>query len=97
MRKRSYSAKSIPPYSAFPMGEPFPSGKFGARDGRPVLYCQGTPGASVEWELFGGDRYASQAGIRLIAADRPGMGGLPHGVVGTSHPAVRHSRLRELW
>ncbi|MGH2555573.1 MAG: alpha/beta fold hydrolase [Actinomycetota bacterium] len=65
------AAKSI----RLPNGRALSFREFGARDGRAILYCHGTPGASVEWELFGGDLYASQAGIRLIAADRPGMGG----------------------
>ena len=46
--------------------------EFGAPDGRPVLYCHGTPGSRLEARLAGAA--AERLGIRLIAADRPGYG-----------------------
>lgn len=47
----------------------------GAADGIPVLYCHGTPSSSAESRLFGTDADLAQAGVRLIAPDRPGSGG----------------------
>ena len=50
--------------------------EYGDPDGRPVLYCHGTPGSGVEIEsVFGAHASAARAGVRLIAPDRPGMGG----------------------
>jgi len=44
----------------------------GDPDGRPVVYCHGTPGSRYEgWFL---DGPASQHGYRVISPDRPGMG-----------------------
>lgn len=48
--------------------------EFGAADGRPVLYCHGSPSSRLEPALIGEDAIA-RAGLRLIAADRPGIGG----------------------
>ena len=47
----------------------------GASDGRATLfYFHGTPGARLEWRLFGGEKAARRLGVRVIATDRPGMG-----------------------
>ncbi len=45
---------------------------YGDPAGFPVLYMHNSPGARVEAAIFG-DR-AAEYGLRLIAADRPGMG-----------------------
>lgn len=47
--------------------------EFGDRAGAPVMYFHGWPGARVEGRL--GDDAARASGVRLIAVDRPGMGG----------------------
>jgi pimeloyl-ACP methyl ester carboxylesterase len=46
--------------------------EFGDREGAPVIYFHGWPGARVEARL--GDDAARLSGVRLIAIDRPGMG-----------------------
>ena len=48
--------------------------EYGARDGTPLFYFHGTPGARLEWHLFGGENAAQRLGLRIIAVDRPGMG-----------------------
>jgi pimeloyl-ACP methyl ester carboxylesterase len=50
----------------------------GDPDGHPVLYCHGTPSSSVEWRLWDADDLATQLGLRVIIADRPGVGGSDH-------------------
>lgn len=47
--------------------------EFGDPDGRPVLYCHGWPGSSGQAALA--DEAARVRGIRVIAPDRPGIGG----------------------
>jgi pimeloyl-ACP methyl ester carboxylesterase len=47
----------------------------GPRDGIPVLYLHGTPAAALEWRLFGTEADLDRAGIRLVAPNRPGVGG----------------------
>lgn len=50
--------------------------EYGDPDGWPVLYCHGAPGCGAEIQLvFRGAEAARRAGVRLIAPDRPGMGG----------------------
>ncbi|WP_303903328.1 alpha/beta fold hydrolase [Thiohalomonas denitrificans] len=46
--------------------------QFGTEAGTPVFYCHGFPGSRLEAALNAGAAY--RAGIRLIAADRPGYG-----------------------
>lgn len=46
--------------------------EFGDAQGQPVLYCHGWPGSRIEASLL--DRAAKRSRVRLIAADRPGMG-----------------------
>ena len=48
--------------------------EFGTSDGFPVVYMHGTPGARIEWLLFGSDDMARAANVRLIVPDRPGIG-----------------------
>jgi len=45
---------------------------YGDPDGRPVLFCHGTPGSRLLGRLL--DATAAQRGVRLIAPDRPGIG-----------------------
>jgi pimeloyl-ACP methyl ester carboxylesterase len=45
---------------------------YGDPDGRPVLFCHGTPGSRVLGRLL--DAPAAQRGVRVIAPDRPGIG-----------------------
>lgn len=47
--------------------------EYGAADGRPILYCHGFPGSRHEAAFADGT--AARIGVRLVAADRPGMGG----------------------
>lgn len=46
--------------------------ELGAIDGIPVFYCHGFPGSRLEAAFA--DRMAASLGVRLIAADRPGIG-----------------------
>ncbi len=46
--------------------------EYGARDGSPVLYCHGIPGSRLEALAL--DAAGADAGLRIIAPDRPGMG-----------------------
>jgi pimeloyl-ACP methyl ester carboxylesterase len=46
--------------------------EWGDPAGQPVLFFHGWPGSRVEGRL--GDEAARETGVRLIAADRPGMG-----------------------
>jgi pimeloyl-ACP methyl ester carboxylesterase len=57
---------------------------FGDEKGTPVIYLHGTPGSRLE-PLIIGDEAISAAGLRLIAFDRPGLGGsdfLPDRTIG---------------
>jgi pimeloyl-ACP methyl ester carboxylesterase len=48
--------------------------EYGAPDGKPVLYFHGLPGSRLDPAMLdNGDLV--KAGIRMIACDRPGMGG----------------------
>jgi pimeloyl-ACP methyl ester carboxylesterase len=57
-----------------PDGRKLAYAEFGKPDGYPVLYCHSTPGSRLDPLLFGDDVF-SQFGLRVIAPDRPGMGG----------------------
>ena len=48
--------------------------EFGRPDGVPVIYFHGAPACRLE-PLLIGDEMISRVGLRLIAPDRPGMGG----------------------
>ena len=56
-----------------PDGRALSYAEFGAPDGAAVLYCHGFPGSRLEAAFAHG--IAASLGARLIAADRPGMGG----------------------
>lgn len=46
----------------------------GPSDGAPLFYFHGTPSSRVELQLFASEEMLHADGIRVIAADRPGMG-----------------------
>ena len=46
----------------------------GSPDGKPVFYFHGSPSSRVESELYINDDLLHSLGVRLIAADRPGLG-----------------------
>lgn len=48
--------------------------EFGRPHGKPVLYFHGSPSSRLE-PLLIGDEVLDQLGLRIIAPDRPGMGG----------------------
>lgn len=47
--------------------------RYGATDGRPVIYLHGAGSSRIEGELY--DQQARAAGVQIIATDRPGCGG----------------------
>lgn len=49
--------------------------EYGDGGGAPVIYMHGTPSSHLEPWAFRVDEAAQRAGLRLIAPDRPGMGG----------------------
>jgi pimeloyl-ACP methyl ester carboxylesterase len=57
-----------------PDGRRLAYAEFGAQQGVPVIYLHGTPGSRLEPSIIGDDVLAA-AGLRLIAFDRPGLGG----------------------
>jgi pimeloyl-ACP methyl ester carboxylesterase len=48
--------------------------EYGPREGVPLLHFPGTPSCAVEWLMWppGGEQ---RCGLRVIAVDRPGLGG----------------------
>ena len=57
-----------------PDGRNLSYAEFGKPDGYPVLYFHGTPSSRLEPLLFAEDEVIARLGLRMIAADRPGMG-----------------------
>jgi pimeloyl-ACP methyl ester carboxylesterase len=57
-----------------PDGRTLAYAEYGAPDGKPVFYFHGLPGSRLDPVLLDGNALA-KAGIRMIACDRPGMGG----------------------
>lgn len=53
---------------------------YGDPTGRPLLFCHGTPGSRLLGRLL--DAPAARRGVRLIAPDRPGIGGSDNAAVG---------------
>ena len=49
--------------------------EFGARDGRPLFFFHGWPGSGAQAVLL--DAAAKKSGFRVLAPDRPGIGGSP--------------------
>jgi pimeloyl-ACP methyl ester carboxylesterase len=51
--------------------------RYGAREGRPVLYLHGAGSSRLEGATY--DQFAREAGVQIFATDRPGCGGSsPH-------------------
>ncbi len=48
--------------------------EYGKPDGYPVMYFHGTPSSRLEPAVIGDETWA-RLGLRVIAPDRPGMGG----------------------
>lgn len=48
--------------------------EYGLPDGKPVLFFHGHPGSRLEFSVFDPGDLASELGLRIIAADRPGHG-----------------------
>jgi pimeloyl-ACP methyl ester carboxylesterase len=48
--------------------------EYGCLNGIPIFYFHGSPGARVEFDLFGDEVLLRKLDIRLIAIDRPGCG-----------------------
>ena len=57
-----------------PDGRTLAYAEFGKPDGYPVMYFHGAPSSRLEPLLIGDDAW-SRFGLRVIAPDRPGMGG----------------------
>ena len=57
-----------------PDGRTLAYAEIGAPGGKPVFYFHGLPGSRLDLAMLDGDDLA-KAGVRLIACDRPGMGG----------------------
>jgi pimeloyl-ACP methyl ester carboxylesterase len=57
-----------------PDGRRLAYAEFGKPDGYPVLYFHGSPASRLEPMLIGDEAF-SRFGLRVIAPDRPGMGG----------------------
>jgi len=60
---------------ALPDGRVLSYFDLGDAAGVPVIYSHGAPSGKLETVFFGLHEKAAQAGIRLIVADRPGVGG----------------------
>ncbi|HKQ99337.1 MAG TPA: alpha/beta hydrolase [Pyrinomonadaceae bacterium] len=61
-------------YITLPDGRKLAYAEFGEPGGRPVLYFHGSPSSRLE-PLLVGDEVWGRLGLRVIAPDRPGMGG----------------------
>jgi pimeloyl-ACP methyl ester carboxylesterase len=57
-----------------PDGRTLAYAEYGAPDGKPVFYFHGLPGSRLDLTILDGEDLEN-AGIRMIAPDRPGMGG----------------------
>jgi len=57
-----------------PDGRTLMYAEYGAPDGKPVFYFHGLPGSRLDPAMLVGNDLV-KAGIRMIACDRPGMGG----------------------
>jgi len=57
-----------------PDGRKLAYAEYGAPDGHPVLYFHGAPSSRLEPLMFGDDALR-RLGLRVVAPDRPGMGG----------------------
>jgi pimeloyl-ACP methyl ester carboxylesterase len=48
--------------------------EYGPADGRPLFYFHGTPSSRKDWHALGHQELPDKLGVRVISADRPGMG-----------------------
>jgi pimeloyl-ACP methyl ester carboxylesterase len=48
--------------------------EYGPADGRPLFYFHGTPSSRKDWRALGNEGLPEKLGVRVIAADRPGIG-----------------------
>jgi pimeloyl-ACP methyl ester carboxylesterase len=47
--------------------------EYGPAHGKPILYFHGTPSSRKDWRALGNEGLPEKLGVRVIAADRPGM------------------------
>ena len=50
----------------------------GPPDGYPVFDMHGIPSSAAEWRMWGSPELLERIGVRLLAVDRPGVGGSSH-------------------
>ena len=48
--------------------------EYGPVDGKPLFYFHGTPSSRRDWRALGNEGLPERLGVRVIVADRPGMG-----------------------
>jgi len=48
--------------------------EYGPSDGKPLFYFHGTPSSRKDWPALGNDGLPEKLGVRVIVADRPGIG-----------------------
>jgi pimeloyl-ACP methyl ester carboxylesterase len=48
--------------------------EYGPADGKPLFYFHGTPSSRKDWHALGNEGLPEKLGVRVIVADRPGMG-----------------------
>jgi pimeloyl-ACP methyl ester carboxylesterase len=48
--------------------------EYGPSDGKPLFYFHGTPSSRKDWHALGNEGLAEKLGVRVIVADRPGIG-----------------------
>jgi pimeloyl-ACP methyl ester carboxylesterase len=48
--------------------------EYGPSDGKPLFYFHGTPSSRKDWRTLGNEGLPEKLGVRVIVADRPGMG-----------------------
>jgi pimeloyl-ACP methyl ester carboxylesterase len=57
-----------------PDGRQLGYNEYGPSSGKPLFYFHGSPTARIEFELYGNESILHTLNVRVIAADRPGMG-----------------------
>lgn len=48
--------------------------EYGPSDGKPLFYFHGTPSSRKDWHALGNEGLPEKLGVRVIVADRPGIG-----------------------
>ncbi len=61
--------------SSLPDGRRVAYRSFGDPRGRPVIFCHGYPGSSLDYAVVDPDAVAIRRGIHVVSMDRPGYGG----------------------